>query len=165
MKIDEQIAYLRRIHHGFSKQVLYDADARGNEFCELIYPNATKPEMPIAVAISEEGCLISVGKVTNVTGDRPIPCEHAASAIRDILDDKILFVLGYEEEDDTFAAAPFFSQIYALTGGVDDMQQSFEKLIRRLETPVAGLKRKLTRLKGRFLILNFSGSRDRIIIR
>ncbi len=165
MTIDEQISYLRSIYKGFSKHVLYDTDNKGNEFCELIYPNEKHPDMPLAVAIYEEGCLISVGKVSNVTGDYPIPCRAAASAIQDILEDRIVFVLGYREEDDTFSEAPFFSEFFVLTGKEDDTSAVFDKLIAKLETPVSGFRRKLTKLKGRFLVINFSGSEHRIMIR
>jgi hypothetical protein len=36
MNIEEKLDYLRRRHPAFGRRVLYDADARGNEFCEII---------------------------------------------------------------------------------------------------------------------------------
>ena len=95
MNIEEKIDYLRRRHPPFGRKVMYDVDNRGNEFCEIIYPNEKNPMMPVAVSISEEGCLVSVGQFSNVTGNYPISHEQAADAIDDIISDRIIFVLGF----------------------------------------------------------------------
>ena len=165
MKIEEKIEYLRRRHPGFAKRVLHDVDNKGNEFSEIIYPNEKQEMMPITVSVSDEGCLISVGKISNVTGDYPIGHEQAASAIDDIINDRIVFVLGYSEEDDTMTGAPFMSEIFPVTGDVDDNSAELERFIQKISTPVTGFKRKLTKLKGRFLITTFSGSENKIIVR
>ena len=120
--------------------------------------------MPIAVSVSDEGCLISVGKYPNVTGDYPITVEQACAAIDDVINDRIVFVFGYEDIDDV-GNPPFMTELFPLTGGEDDERDELEKFIAKISTPVKGLKRKLTRLKGRFLILNFSGSENRTITR
>lgn len=165
MNIEEKIEFLRKRHPAFGRRVMYDVDNRGNEFCELIYPNDKQPAMPIAVSVSDAGCLISVGQISNVTGDDPITVEQAAEAIEDVVEDKIVFVLGFAEDDDIGSGAPFYSQVFAITGGQDDMSEEFERFIDKISTPVTGFKRRLTRLKGRFVILNFSGSENRTIIR
>ena len=165
MKIEEKLDYLRRRHPAFGRKVLYDTDARGNEFCEIIYPNEKQPMMPIAVSVSEEGCFISVGQISNVTGNRPISPEQAADAIDDIISDKILFVLGYKEEDDIGSGAPFITEIFALTDREDDMRAELERFVAKISTPVMGWKRKLTRLKGRFVFMNFSGTEQKTIHR
>ena len=94
MNIEEKIEFLRRRHPAFGRKVLYDVDNRGHEFCEMIYPNESNPTMPITVSVNEKGCLISVGQISNVTGDRQISVEQAASAIDDVINDRIIFVLG-----------------------------------------------------------------------
>lgn len=166
MKIEERIEYLRKKHPAFGKKVLYDTDNKGNDFCEIIYPNEKNDMMPITVAVSDEGCLVSVGKFSNVTGDYPISHEQAASAIDDIISDKIVFVAGYgEENEEDFSPAPFMTEIYAITGDVDDESLELEKFIAKISTPVSGFKRKLTRLKGRFIITDFSGSNTKTIDR
>ncbi len=166
MNIEEKIEYLRKKYPAFGKKVIYDVDNRGNEFCEIIYPNENNDMMPITVAVSDEGCLISVGKFSNVTGDYAISHEQAASAIGDIIADKIIFVAGYgEESDDAVSPAPFMTEIFAVTGDVDDESAELEKFIAKISTPVTGFKRKFTQLKGRFVISNFSGSEKREIIR
>lgn len=167
MNIEEKIEYLRKKYPTFGKKVLYDVDHRGNEFCEIIYPNENNDMMPITVAVSDEGCLISVGKFSNVTGDYPISHEQAASAIDDIVSDKIIFVAGYDtdSEDETGSRAPFMTEIFAITGDVDDESDELEKFIARISTPVTGFKRKLTRLKGRFIITSFSGKDTKTIER
>ncbi len=165
MKIEEMLDYLRRKHPKFGRKVMYDMEQKGNEFCEIIYPNEMQPLFPVTVAVSEAGCLISVGQFSNVTGDFPIPCEAAAEAIADIVEDRIVFVLGYNEEDDIGFGTPFFKRLYPFTGGEDDCSREYEKLLQKLSTPVTGFKRKLTSLKGRFLIFNFSGSINQTIFR
>ena len=166
MKIEEKIEFLRKKHPTFGKKVLHDVDNRGNEFCEIVYPNPDNDMMPITVAVSDEGCLISVGKFSNVTGDYPISHEQAASAIDDIISDKIVFVAGYgEETEETISPAPFMTEIFAVTGDVDDESEELEKFIAKISTPVTGFKRKLTKLKGRFVFTSFSGSYSKTIER
>ena len=165
MNIEEKIDYLRRRHPPFGRKVMYDVDNRGNEFCEIIYPNEKNPMMPVAVSVSEEGCLVSVGQFSNVTGNYPISHEQAADAIDDIISDRIIFVLGFSEDKDVGSGAPFFTRIFAITGGEDDMSAELDRFIEKISAPVKGWKRALTRLKGRFVITNFSGTEYRTIER
>ncbi len=165
MNIEEKIEYLRRALPAFDKKVMYDVDNRGNEFCEIIYPNEKQPSMPIAVSVSDEGCLISVGQIADVVGSSPITVDQAISAIGDIISDKIIFVLGFADGDDIGFGAPFYTQIFPITDDVDDMSEELERFIKKLETPLTKWKRKFTVLKGRFVITNFSGSESRIIVR
>ena len=165
MNIEEKIEYLRRALPGFEKRVLHDVDNRGNELCEIIYPNTHQPSMPIAVSVSDEGCLISVGQIADVVGSFPISVDQAISAINDIISDKIVFALGFADGDDIGFGAPFFTQIFPVTNDVDDMSEELEALIKKLEAPLTKWKRKFTRFKGRFIITNFSGSESRVIIR
>ena len=164
MNIEEKIEFLRKKHPKFERRVMWDVDNRGNEFAEIIYPNQNDPMTPIAVAVSDEGCLISVGKVANVTGDYPITVEQAVEAIDDIISDRIVFVSGYKDGEDG-EGAPFMTELFPITGDVDDKSEELEELIAKISTPVKGLKRKFTRLKGRFVIFNFSGSENKVIIR
>ena len=165
MNIEEKIEFLRKRHPAFGRKVLYDVDNRGHEFCEMIYPNESNPMMPVTVSVDEKGCLISVGQISNVTGDRQISVEQAASAIDDVVNDRIIFVLGYADDVDVGSGAPFMTEIFAITGEEDDMSEELEDLITRISTPVKGLRRKLTRLKGRFIITDFSGKSKREITR
>lgn len=166
MKIEEKIEYLRHRHPAFGKKVINDVDNKGNEFCEIIYPNKFQEMMPITVSVSDAGCLISVGKMSNVTGDYPITHEQAASAIDDIVADKIIFVSGYNDDDDDIGnGMPFMTEIFPITGDEDDMSSELEKFIQKISTPIQGLKRRFTKLKGRFVITNFSGSENKTIIR
>ena len=165
MTLDEKILYLQKAHAPFGKKVIRDVDARGNDFCELIYPNEKNPRFPITLSVSDDGCIISVGQIPNVTGKAPITVEQASDAIDDIISDKIIFVLGYHGEDDVGEGKPYLTEIFALTGNDDDMQEDYDRFIEKISTPIKGLKRKLTRLKGRFIITNFSGSIDQTIER
>ena len=165
MNIEEKIEYLRRALPAFDKKVMYDVDNRGNDFCEIIYPNKDQPMMPIAVSVSDEGCLISVGQIADVVGSFPISVDQAISAINDIISDKIVFVLGFADEDDIGFGAPFFTQIFPITDDEDDMSDALAAFIKKIEAPLSKWKRKLTRFKGRFVITNFSGSENRVIFR
>ena len=165
MNIEEKIEFLRKRHPAFGRRVLYDVDNKGNEFCEIIYPNEKNPMMPIAVSVNEEGCLISVGQISNVTGRHPITVEQAASAIDDIVNDRIIFVLGYADGIDVGSGSPFLNELFAITGGEDDMSADLEAFILKISTPITGWKRRFTSLKGRFMITSFSGAENKIIIR
>ena len=165
MNIEEKIEFLRKKYPEFGRKVIYDTDGKGNEFCEMVYPNEKNPMMPITVCVSEDGCLISVGQISHVTGYRPITVEQAASAIDDVVNDRIVFVLGYKDGDDIGSGAPYLTDLYPITGDVDDRSEALEAFIGKINTPVTGFKRKLTRLKGRFIIFNFSGSRREEIFR
>ena len=165
MNIEETIEFLRKRYPAFGKKVIYDVDNRGNEFCELIYPNEANPMMPITVSICEKGCFISVGQISHVTGDHPLSPEQTVSAIGDVISDRIIFVLGYKEGNDVGSGAPFLTDVYAITGEEDDMSEALEDFISKISTPVKGFWRKLTRLKGRFIITDFSGKSRREITR
>ena len=165
MNIEDKIEFLRRRHPVFSQKAIWDTDNRGNEFAEIVYPNEKNPSMPITVSVNDDGCLISVGQFSHVTGNRPITHEQAAAAIDDIVCDRIVFALGYKDGECIGLGAPFMTELFPLTGGEDDERDELEKFIAKISTPVKGLKRKLTRLKGRFVILNFSGSENRTITR
>lgn len=165
MNIEEKIEFLRKKHPAFGRKVLYDVDRKGNEFCEMIYPNEKNPSMPVTVCISEDGCLISVGQISNITGSHPITVEQTASAISDVINDRIVFVLGYNDDDDIGSGSPFLTDIYPVTDDIDDQSAELEAFIKKISTPVKGFKRKFTRLKGRFVIFNFSGSISHTITR
>ncbi|MBQ4090780.1 MAG: hypothetical protein IJC64_00530 [Clostridia bacterium] len=165
MKIEEKIAYIQRKFPAFDRQVIYDTDNRGNDFCEMIMPNQKQPNVPLTVSVSERGCSISVGQIENVTGSDAMTPEQASAAISDILADKIIFVLAYRDGDDTGFGAPFYSRIFALTGKGDDMQEDYRKFIEKINKPLTKISRLFTVLKGRFIIFNFSGSLKREITR
>ena len=164
MNIEEKIEFLRKKHPKFERRIMWDVDNHGNEFAEIIYPNGSDPLLPVTVAVSNEGCLISVGKVSHVTGDYPITVEQAVEAIDDIVSDRIIFVLGYADGNDG-EGAPFMAEIFPITGGEDDKSEDLQRFTEKISTPVTGFRRKLTRLKGRFLIFNFSGSENKTITR
>ena len=158
MTIEEQVSYLQLKFPQFDKTVIHDTDNHGNNFCEAIMPNKSQPNLPLTVCVTERGCSISVGQVENVTGSTSMTAEQTCSAIRDILDDKIIFALGYREGDDTGFGSPYFSRIFALTGKDDDMSEDYEYFIKKISSPLSKFARMLSTLKGRFVIFNFSGS-------
>ncbi len=149
----------------FERDVIYDTDRHGEEFCELIIKNAFNPSYPLTVTVTDEGCSISVGNLSDVTGSKRMTPDQTLSAIEDIIEDKIIFALGYRENDDTGCAPPFFSRVFAITGGEDDMSEEYEAFIKTVSTPINKKLRFFYSLKGRFLIFNFSGSLNKTIIR
>ena len=165
MNLEEKISYIQKLFPSFDKKVIYDVDKSGNEFCEIIMPNRALENMPIAVNISERGCILSVGQFQNITGDEPISERLVIDAINDVINDKIIFVLAWRDKEDIGMGKPYLTQIFALTGEEDDMSEEYEKFIKKISTPLSPLRRKLTRLKGRFVITSFSGDINRTIIR
>ena len=165
MTIQEQITYLHTKFQGFDRGVIHDVDNRGNEFCETVMQNPKNPSCPLTVTVTLNGCSISVGQIENVTGSNRMTAEQACSAIKDILDDKIIFVLGYREGDDTGFGRPFYSRVFALTGGEDDMSEELDELIDTLDRPLNKFTRLFSSLKGRFVIFNYSSSINKEITR
>ncbi len=165
MNIDGRTEYLKKRYPLLELRITYDTDDRGNNFNELVYPNKDQPNMPVTVTVSDEGCLISVGQIANVTGERPITHEQAAEAIDDIINDRIILVLGYTDDGDVGFGAPFMTELFAVTGDVDDMSEELDAFIAKISKPLGKFARRFTRLKGRFIITNFSGSENKIIIR
>ena len=165
MNIQEKIAFLRRRYPAFGQREIWDVDNKGDEFCEMIYPNEKNPTMPITVSVSEDGCRISVGQFSHVTGNRPITVEQTVAAIDDIVSDRIVFALGYRDGECMGLGKPFMTELFPLTGGEDDKKAELDAFIATLSTPVSGFKRKLTRLKGSFILTDFSGGFNKAIER
>ncbi len=165
MNINESIEYLQKQFPSFDRKVFRDIDRHGSEFCEMVMPNKALPSMPLTIHISDDGCSISVGQIENVTGSNKMIPKSAACAISDIISDKIVFVLGYKDEDDIGFGKPFMTEIYALTGADDDMSEEYERFIHKISTPLTKFSRVFSSLKGRFLIMNFSGSLNKTITR
>ena len=164
MTIDESIAYIRKIYPAFDKKVICDIDSDG-EFCEMIMQNSLNEQFPITVSVRQSGSGICVGQIDNITGCNTMSCEQTASAIRDITSDKIIFVLGFNHEDEIGFKKPFFTEIFALTGKEDDMQEDYEKFMSKISKPLSRLSRCFTELKGCFIVSNYSGSVYKKIIR
>ena len=165
MTLDEKTGLLKRSFPKLEESAYHDTDSQGNLFNELIYPNDHQPNMPITVTLTDGGCFISVGQISIVTGNRPISCEQAAEAIDDIINNRIIFVLGYRDGDDVGFGSPFMTELFALTGGVDDMSKDLDKFIEKIKKPLTPFKRKISMLKGRFIITDFSGGRNQTIFR
>ena len=165
MTVNEQVSILQLKNPAFDRQVIHDVDNRGNEFCELIMQNEKKPNLPITVTVTERGCSISVGQFEDVADSRTMTPEQTLAAIKDITNDKIIFVIAYRDDSKTGFGSPTFSRIFALTGGDDDMSREYDAFINKISSPLTKFSRFFTSLKGRFVIFNFTGSVDREIIR
>ena len=157
--------YLLSHSRRFERDVIYDTDKHGEEFCELIIKNESNPSYPLTITVTDEGCAISVGNFSNVTDSKKMNPDQTLAAIEDIIADNIVFVQGYRENDDIGFGSPFFSRIFAITGGDDDMSEEYEDFIKTISTPINKRLRFFYSLKGRFLVFNFSGSLNKTIIR
>lgn len=165
MTAKQTAEYFLSYSHRFERDVIYDTDRHGDEFCELIIKNASNPSYPLTVTVTDEGCSISVGNLSDVTGSKKMNPNQTLCAIEDIIADKIVFVLGYREDDNTGCAPPFFSRVFALTGADDDMSEEYDAFVKTISAPINKKLRFLYSLKGRFLIFNYSGSLNKTIIR
>ncbi len=165
MTVEQTCEYLLSRNRNFDRNVIYDKDKHGDDFCEMIIPNSENPSFPITVTVTELGCSIAVGQIPNITGSERMTADQVLYAIDDITSDKIIFVLGYSDDGDIGFGAPFFSRVFAVTGGDDDMSEEYEGFIKKLETPIKKQLRFLTSLKGRFIIFNHSGTLNKTIIR
>ncbi len=165
MTIDETVLYFRKKFSDYQIRDIYDVDEKGEDFCEIIISNEKNPTMPMTVCVNDNGCTLSVGRMENITGERPASPEKISAAIEDVVNDKILFVFGYRDEEAKDHGSPFFSRFFALTGREDDMSREYEELLSKLNRPLSGFARKFTSLKGVFHICNFNGTTELVINR
>ncbi len=164
MTLEQNVEYLLSHDRRFEREVIYDTDAKGEDFCEMIIKNASNPSFPVTVTVCEGGCSVAVGQLEDVTGSRCMTPEQVIGVIDDIISDKIVFVLGYNDEGDIGFGAPTFSRVFALTGREDDMSSDYGDFIERISKPIKKF-RFLYSLKGRFLIFNYSGSLNKTVER
>ena len=165
MTSEQSVEYLLSHSRLFERQVIRDTDRRGRDFCEMIIKNEKQPSFPITVTVTDDGCTVSVGQFDDGTGSDRMTPDEVLSAINDITNDKIIFVLAYKDEDDIGFGAPYFSRVFALTGGDDDMSADYERFLAKISTPIKKVLRPITALKGRFLIFNYTGSVNKTLVR
>ena len=165
MTIEESILYLRRQFPKISPRATYDVDGKGNEFSEIFLANDKNVSLPISIKITAEGCFLSVGRMHSVMGNKPISTEACASAIRDVIEDKIVFVFGYKNEEDFENSKARFHRFFALTGREDDMSEEYSDFIEAIKKKPTWLEKKLSKMTGIFEISAFSDSEPKIIKR
>lgn len=165
MTAEQSVEYLLSHSRLFEKGIIRDQDRRGRDFCEMIIKNEHQPSLPITVTVTDDGCCVSVGQFEDVASSTRMTPDETLAAIDDIINDKIIFVLAYKDEDDIGFGAPYFSRVFALTGGEDDMSADYEQFLVKISTPIKKFLRPITALKGRFLVFNYSGSVNKTVER
>ncbi len=165
MTIEDSVALLRRKFPAFSARAAYDVDSRGEDFCEIVMPSEKNSALPITVTVKADGCLLSVGRIHNVMGKTPISVEACISAITDVIEDRIVFVWGYKNDDDYADSKTFMARFFALTGRDDDMSEEYEDFLLMLERKPNWFERKFTDRVGVFELHRFSDSEPKIIKR
>ena len=165
MTVEEKVRYITERFPVFAKRTNRDEDSHGNIFFDMIAENGKNPSYPLTVSVSEDGCVISVGPIANVTGGKPISHEVAVGAISDIVEDRVIFVTAFGKKDTYGVDTPSLTQVFALTGREDDMQSEYDAFIKKISAPISKIARPFTKLKGRFIITNYSGSLKLEIIR
>ena len=158
MTAEQFVEYLLSHSQLFDKGVIRDTDRHGNDFCEMIIKNESQPLYPITVTVTDRGTSISVGQIQNVTSSNTMSAEETLAAIDDIVNDKIIFVIAYDKDDDLGFGSPILTRIFAITGGEDDMSDEYNNFLKQISKPIKKFFRPFTSLKGRFTIFNFSGS-------
>lgn len=165
MTVAQTVEYLLSHDRRFDRNVINDTDRRGRDFCEMIIKNEDQPSLPITVSVTEDGCSVSVGQFENVTHSDRMTADEVICAIDDIMDDKIIFVLAYKDNDGVGFGTPYFSRVFALTGSEDDMTGEYDRFLCKISTPIKKGFRPVTALKGSFFIFNFSGSVKKTVTR
>lgn len=158
MKPEEFATALQRKFSAFGGRIIYDQTAKGEDFCEMVYPNEKQPIYPLTVTAYEDGALLSFGSLEDITGKRKLSLDETIQAIEDIVCDRIVFALCYDNKERQSDGKVSDRRIFALTGDADDMQVEYDKFIEQLKKPIGRWPRFLTPLKGVFVFTNFSGS-------
>lgn len=154
----EFIDLLQKQFPAFGKKVICDVTAKGEEFFELIYPNNNLPAYPLALTVFEDGALISFGNLQNITGGKRLSFDETLQAISDVIEDRIVFTLCYQNAEDKADGKISDRRVFLLTEDADDMSEEYENLIEQIKKPIGRWPRFLTPLKGIFVFMNFSGS-------
>ena len=157
MTLEEKVRYITSKHPDFAKRTIRDEDSHGNIFFDMILENEKNPSMPLTLSVSDSGCVLSVGIIGNITGGKPISHEVALNALDDVIFGRVLFVMGYSGKDTYGVDTPFLTQIFALTVREDDMTREYESFKEKLSKPLSKLGRIFTKLKGNFIITDYSG--------
>ena len=165
MNIEDSILYFKKRFSKLSPRATYDTDNRGEDFAELFLANDKNISLPITVKITDYGCHLSVGRMHNVMGNKPISVEACASAIEDVISDKIVFVFGYKNQDDFDDSKVSFSRFFALTEREDDMSEEYKGFLATLEKKPSWFERKLGNLTGIFEISCFNDETPKIVKR
>lgn len=165
MTVEQAADFFARRYAHLDTRSICDVDKRGNRFCEFIIKNRNLESMPVAISITERGCSLSVGQLENITGCTTMTPEQAACAADDVMADRVIFALGYKDDGDIGFGSPFFTRVFAVTGGEDDMTDEYERFVSEISTPIPRLMRPFTSLKGRFTLVNFSGTVNKTVTR
>lgn len=165
MTVEQAADFFTQRYARLDTRSIYDVDKHGNGFCEFIIKNGKLESMPITVIITERGCSLSVGQLENITGCKIMSPEQAACAADDVMADRVIFAFGYKDDCDIGSGAPFFTKVFAVTGGEDDMSEEYERFVAEMSTPIPKLLRPFATLKGRFTIVNFSGTVNKTVTR
>lgn len=158
MTSEQFVEYLLSRSPLFDKGVIRDTDRHGNDFCEMIIKNEAQPLFPITVTVTNRGASISVGQIQNVASSSTMSPEETLAAINDIVNDKIIFVIAYDKDNDLGFGSPSLTRIFAITGADDDMSEDYERFLVQIAKPIKKIFRPFTSIKGRFTIFNFTGS-------
>lgn len=157
MNAEGQVAELQKRFPELGRGAVFDVTGKGERFCELIYPNPYQAGFPLTVTVFDDGSLISFGKVSDVAGEKRLPLDAAICAIDDIIHDRVIFVLQYNNKDAMEHSRLYACEAFAVTDGEGDMKAEYEELIHTLHKPLRGLGRLFSTLKGIFVITDFSG--------
>ena len=158
MIISDFVSLLQKKYPKFGGKVICDRTDKGEDFCELIYPNDHQSAYPLTVTVFEDGALISFGNLENITGGKHLSPEETMQALDDVIGDKIVFTLCYENREKQADGKITDRRIFVLTGDMDDQKKEYDKFLEQLRKPIGRFPRFLVPLKGVFVFLNFTGS-------
>lgn len=160
MKPEEFAQQLLKSYPAFGKKIIYDVTARGEDFCEIVYPNTVLPTFPITVTVYEDGALLSFGNAEDITGGTRLSLEETSQAIADITEDKTVFSLRYKNSEAYEDGRLSGVELFLLSGDEGDMSEEYEKYLATLNVKPGRLGRLFTSRKGIFRILTFTGKTD-----
>lgn len=163
MTIEDTLALIRKQYPNTSKKETYDVDKDGNDFCEVIIPDVKRNKLPITVTINKEGCFLSVGRMHNISGKYEISVENLFSAIDDVINDRIVFVYKYKNEENKEDGHVSECDFFPLTGRKDDMLEEFEKFKSKLLKEKSKKNKIFSKYKGIYEISSYTGKYDEVI--
>lgn len=165
--LEEFATLLTRAFSSYRPRVIYDTSEKGERIMEFLLPNPHEPRFSISLQCKEirrqtDSCTLWFGQA-EITGH--LDPDMAVSAIETILNDELVAILRYKNEDayDNHRPAEKAQWLYQLTDDEDDDSEALEKMKQKLQSPPSLMDKLGGKLVGVFEI--FSWNENEVIRR
>lgn len=136
--LEEFASLLTRTFASYHPRVIYDTTDKGEQIMEFLLPHPTEPRFSVSLQVhafrkQAESCTLWFGQA-EISGR--LDPEMAPSAIDTILNDELVAILRYKNDDAYDNHRPSGNQwLYQLTDDEDDDGEALERMKQKLTSP------------------------------